>query len=73
MNHTLEKINNTTWLTKDRQYAILKAFGRNRFWIGKLSIHPEEKVLWSAERCVEKDFPSWREARSYLIHNIYGR
>lgn len=73
MNHTLEKIDKTVWFTADRQYAILKAFGQKKFWIGKLTIQPEKDVLWRVDRYIEEYFFSWREARAYLIHNIYGR
>ena len=71
MKWTLEKIDKYTWFTKDKQYAVLKGFGTRKFWIGKLTIQPDEKTLWRVERCVDNNFLSWREARAYLIYKIY--
>ena len=73
MNHTLKRIDKFTWFTADNQYAIIKAFGRKRFWIGKLTIKPNEQILWSVDRCVDENFLYWKDARHYLIHNIYNK
>lgn len=72
MNHTLKKIDKFTWFTNDKQYAIIKAFGRKKYWIGKLTFNPDTQTIWRVERCVNETFTYWKDARHYLIYNIYN-